>query len=66
MGKGDPAKVYNGRYKHDVEWRVPVHWLDWRDPEDAYPWQSPNSAFCSVSEESDSDLREGLMEHFLH
>jgi hypothetical protein len=62
---GDPDRVYNGRYKHDVEWRVPVHWFDWRDQEDAYPWQSPNFTFWNVSDASYSDLREGVMEHFL-
>jgi PLD-like domain len=61
----DAGRVYNGRYKQDVDWRVPVHWLDWRDQEDAYAWQSPNFTFWNVSDESYSDLREGVREHFL-
>jgi hypothetical protein len=63
---GKPNRVYNGRYRQDVEWRVPVHWLDWRDQEDAYPWQSPNFTFWNVSDDSYSDLRDGVKEHFLH
>jgi hypothetical protein len=62
---GAPDRIYKGRYNQDVEWRVRVHWLDWRDQEGAYPWQSPNFTFWNVSDESYSDLREGVREHFL-
>ncbi len=63
---GDPKRLYNGRYKRDVEWRVPVHWLDWRAEEHAHSYPSPNFTFWEVSDDNYADLVEGVKEHFLN
>jgi hypothetical protein len=62
---GDPARIRNlDDEDNTLEWRVPVHWLKW-DEQDAYRWKARNFTFWTISDQSYSDLRTAVQQHFL-